>query len=143
MAAPSQDDHGGRHEETPGPGPKVARFYLAATVACIATSCIGGFRAIDLTWGRYLWVAVCLLGSVFVGLVMITKSGRTAERTESLTFARVISEREGYVDEHMPFSRCSGRFGILPRIGRRWGTPTLQRPGMGVCLCRPDLHGSQ
>ena len=63
-----------------GPGPKVARFYLAAAVACIATSCIGGFRAIDLAWGRYLWVAVCLLGSVLVGLVMITKSGRTRRK---------------------------------------------------------------
>ena len=59
------------------PGPKVARFYCAAAVACIAISCVGGLQAIHSTEGRYLWAAGCVLGSMLVGFMILAKSGRT------------------------------------------------------------------
>lgn len=63
-----------------GPGPRVARFYVAAAVACLAVSCLGGLRVIESTWGRYLLVGASILGSILVGFVMLTKSGRTRRK---------------------------------------------------------------
>jgi len=60
-----------------GPGPRVARYYIAGTIASLVVSLIGGIRALDSLWARSALGGAYALACVCVVVIFGTRSGRT------------------------------------------------------------------